>query len=113
LSRISGILAGRGFNIESLVVANTEVPDLSRMTLVLQGQASTVEQARKQLEDIIPVWAVLDYTHCRRIERELLLIKVSTIPEGYIELGSPENEALSLSASSSTPSGTAVILSKA
>ena len=62
LSRISGILAARGFNIDSLVVCNTEVEDLSRMTIVLQGQDGVVEQARRQLDDLVPVWAVLDYT---------------------------------------------------
>jgi acetolactate synthase small subunit len=80
LSRISGILAARGFNIDSLVVAKTDVPDLSRMTVVLRGQDTIIEQARRQLEDLVPVWAVLDYTHARVIERELLLIKVSNIP---------------------------------
>ncbi|KAF3907254.1 hypothetical protein ABW20_dc0106296 [Dactylellina cionopaga] len=62
LSRVSGILAARGFNIDSLVVCNTEVEDLSRMTIVLGGQDGVVEQARRQLEDLVPVWAVLDYT---------------------------------------------------
>jgi acetolactate synthase-1/3 small subunit len=85
LSRVSGILAGRGFNIESLVVAKTEVPDLSRMTIVVRGQEATVEQARRQLEDLVPVWAVLDYTGTRLLEREMLLIKVSTL--------GPEQEA--------------------
>merc|ERR1712014_100694 len=61
LSRVSGILAARGFNIDSLVVCSTEVQDLSRMTIVLQGQDGVVEQARRQLEDLVPVWAVLDY----------------------------------------------------
>jgi len=80
LSRVSGILAGRGFNIDSLVVAKTEVPDLSRMTIVLKGQSDSIEQCRRQVEDLVPVWAVLDYTNTKVIERELLLIKVSTIP---------------------------------
>lgn len=62
LSRVSGILAARGFNIDSLVVCKTEVEDLSRMTIVLNGQDGIVEQARRQLEDLVPVWAVLDYT---------------------------------------------------
>ncbi|KAJ3331650.1 hypothetical protein HDU76_002608 [Blyttiomyces sp. JEL0837] len=85
LSRVSGILAGRGFNIDSLVVAKTEVPDLSRMTVVLRGQATTIEQARRQLEDLVPVWAVLDYTHTRIVERELLLVKVSALPHEHFE----------------------------
>lgn len=53
LSRVSGILAGRGFNIDSLVVCRTEIRDLSRMCIVLSGQDSVVEQARRQLEDLV------------------------------------------------------------
>ncbi|CAG8742628.1 250_t:CDS:10, partial [Racocetra persica] len=79
LSRVSGILAGRGFNIDSLVVARTEVSDLSRMTIVLRGHDVIIEQARRQLEDLVPVWAVLDYTQTSIVERELLLVKVSIL----------------------------------
>ncbi|CAG8623475.1 8901_t:CDS:10 [Acaulospora morrowiae] len=78
LSRVSGILAARGFNIDSLVVASTEVADLSRMTIVLRGHNDVIEQARRQLEDLA-IWAVLDYTHTIIIERELLLIKLSIL----------------------------------
>jgi acetolactate synthase-1/3 small subunit len=87
LSRISGILAARGFNIDSLVVCSTEVSDLSRMTIVLQGLDGVVEQARRQLEDLVPVWAVLDYTSAALVQRELLLAKISILgPEVYEEL---------------------------
>ena len=87
LSRVSGILAARGFNIDSLVVCNTEVEDLSRMTIVLQGQDNVVEQARRQLEDMVPVWAVLDYTQAPLVQRELLLAKISILgPEFFQEL---------------------------
>ncbi|KAI8934215.1 acetolactate synthase, regulatory subunit [Plenodomus lindquistii] len=85
LSRVSGILAARGFNIDSLVVCNTEVEDLSRMTIVLQGQDGVIEQARRQLEDLVPVWAVLDYTQSPLVQRELLLAKVSTLGPEYFE----------------------------
>ncbi|KAK8180490.1 acetolactate synthase small subunit mitochondrial precursor [Phyllosticta capitalensis] len=85
LSRVSGILAARGFNIDSLVVCNTEVPDLSRMTIVLQGQDGVVEQARRQLEDLVPVWAVLDYTQAPLVQRELLLAKISILGPEYFE----------------------------
>lgn len=85
LSRVSGILAARGFNIDSLVVCNTEVDDLSRMTIVLQGQDGVVEQARRQLEDLVPVWAVLDYTSTPLVQRELLLAKVSILGPEYFE----------------------------
>ncbi|KAI0779743.1 acetolactate synthase [Fomes fomentarius] len=95
LSRVSGILAGRGFNIDSLVVCRTEIRDLSRMCVVLRGQDGVVEQARRQLEDLVPVWAVLDYTDTHCIERELLLAKVSILGPEYVEdqlLGGPTHE---------------------
>ncbi|GAW03316.1 conserved oligomeric golgi complex subunit 5-like [Lentinula edodes] len=85
LSRVSGILAGRGFNIDSLVVCSTEIRDLSRMCIVLSGQDGVVEQVRRQLEDLVPVWAVLDYTDTRTIARELLLVKVSILGPEYLE----------------------------
>ncbi|KAL4243923.1 acetolactate synthase small subunit family protein [Abortiporus biennis] len=95
LSRVSGILAGRGFNIDSLVVCRTEIRDLSRMSIVLRGQDGVVEQARRQLEDLVPVWAVLDYTYTHCIERELLLAKVSILGPEYVEeqfTGGPTHE---------------------
>jgi len=85
LSRVSGILAARGFNIDSLVVCNTEVEDLSRMTIVLTGQDGVVEQARRQLEDLVPVWAVLDYTSSALVQRELLLAKINILGPEYFE----------------------------
>ncbi|CZR59623.1 probable ACETOLACTATE SYNTHASE SMALL SUBUNIT PRECURSOR [Phialocephala subalpina] len=85
LSRVSGILAARGFNIDSLVVCNTEVEDLSRMTIVLSGQDGVVEQARRQLEDLVPVWAVLDYTTAPLVQRELLLAKINILGPEYFE----------------------------
>lgn len=96
LSRVSGILAARGFNIDSLVVCNTEVEDLSRMTIVLKGQDGVIEQARRQLEDLVPVWAVLDYSHTQIVERELLLAKVSLLgPEHFHELLAHHKEEMS------------------
>ena len=87
LSRVSGILAARGFNIDSLVVCTPVVEDLSRKTIVLTGQDGVVEQARRQLEDLVPVWAVLDYTNAPLVLRELLLLaKVSILgPEIFEE----------------------------
>ena len=82
---MSGILAARGFNIDSLVVCNTEVDDLSRMTIVLSGHDGVVEQARRQLEDLVPVWAVLDYTGAPLVQRELLLAKISIQGPEYFE----------------------------
>jgi len=95
LSRVSGILAGRGFNIDSLVVCRTEIRDLSRMCIVISGQDGVVEQARRQLEDLVPVWAVLDYTETRTISRELLLVKVSILGPEYLDdqlAGGPSHE---------------------
>ncbi|CAI5759297.1 unnamed protein product [Candida verbasci] len=87
LSSVSGTLAARGFNIDSLIVCNTEVKDLSRMTIVLKGQDGVVEQARRQIEDLVPVYAVLDYTNAEIIKRELLLARVSLLgPEYFQEL---------------------------
>lgn len=85
LSRLSGVLAARGFNIDSLVVCNTEIEDLSRMTIVLTGQDGVVEQARRQLEDLVPVWAVLDYSNSALVERELLLAKMNILGPEYFE----------------------------
>lgn len=93
LSRVSGILAARGFNIDSLVVCSTEVADLSRMTIVLTGQDGVVEQARRQLEDLVPVWAVLDYTEAALVQRELVLAKINILgPEYFQELWAHHRE---------------------
>ena len=105
LSRVSGILAARGFNIDSLVVCNTEVEDLSRMTIVLSGQDGVVEQARRQLEDLVPVWAVLDYTGAPLVQRELLLAKISMLgPEYFEEVLAHHREITEADASSLEPS---------
>lgn len=85
LSLISGTLAARGFNIDSLVVCNTEVKDLSRMTICLGGQDAVVEQARRQIEDLVPVYAVLDYTNAEIVKRELLLARISLLGPEYFE----------------------------
>ncbi|CAB4256555.1 similar to Saccharomyces cerevisiae YCL009C ILV6 Regulatory subunit of acetolactate synthase, which catalyzes the first step of branched-chain amino acid biosynthesis [Maudiozyma barnettii] len=85
LSRISGTLAARGFNIDSLVVCNTEVKDLSRMTIVLQGQDSIIEQARRQIEDLVPVYAVLNYTNSQMVKRELVLARISLLGSEYFQ----------------------------
>lgn len=93
LSSVSGTLAARGFNIDSLVVCNTEVKDLSRMTIVLGGQDAVVEQARRQIEDLVPVYAVLDYTNAEIVQRELLLARISLLgPEYFQDLIAAHNE---------------------
>jgi acetolactate synthase-1/3 small subunit len=81
LAHISGMLASRGYNIESLAVGETENPDVSRMTFVVVGDDSVLEQVRKQLEKIVTVVRVVDISAQDFIERDLMLIKVAT-PQG-------------------------------
>jgi acetolactate synthase-1/3 small subunit len=78
LAHISGMLASRNFNIESLAVGETEVPDFSRITFVVSGDDRTLDQIRKQLEKIITVVQVVDFSKQSYVERDLMLIKVST-----------------------------------
>jgi acetolactate synthase-1/3 small subunit len=78
LAHISGMLASRAFNIESLAVGATETPELSRMTFVLHGDEKTLDQVRKQLEKIVTVVRVIDFSKQNYVERDLMLIKVST-----------------------------------
>ncbi|MGO8750919.1 MAG: acetolactate synthase small subunit [Thermoguttaceae bacterium] len=77
LSHISGMLASRGYNIDSLTVGETEDPHLSRMTFVVVGDADVLEQVRKQLEKIVTVVRVDDISAQDYVERDLLLIKVA------------------------------------
>lgn len=84
ISRVADILQSKSFNIESLVAAHTTTPGLSRMTVALNGDENQIQQAKSELEELEPMWAVLDYTHTRLVERELLLMRVSTAgPEAY------------------------------
>ncbi len=76
LSRLVGLFSARGYNIESLCVARTEDPTLSRLTLMTEGNDATVEQIVKQLNKLVDVVKVIDLIQSRHIERELMLIKV-------------------------------------
>ena len=76
LSRVSGLFSGRGFNIESLCVAETSDPAISRMTLVTRGDDAIAEQIKKQLNKLINVIKVHDLTGTEYVEREMALIKV-------------------------------------
>jgi acetolactate synthase-1/3 small subunit len=80
LSHISGMLASRGYNIDSLAVGETEDPRLSRMTFVVVGDDSILEQVRKQLEKIVTVVRVDDVSSQDHVERDLMLIKVAAAP---------------------------------
>ncbi len=77
LSRVSGLFSARAFNIESLTVAPTEDPTVSRMTLVTNGSDAIVEQITKQLNKLVDVIKVVDLNDYRHIERELMLIKIA------------------------------------
>ncbi len=76
LSRVAGLFSARGYNIESLTVAVTEDPTLSRMTIVTSGSDEVIEQIIKQLNKLIDVVKVLDLNDGKFIERELMLVKV-------------------------------------
>lgn len=86
LSRISGLFSGRGFNIESLSVAETLDSGISRMTIVTRGDDKVIEQINKQLNKLINVIKVHDFTGEEHIERELALIKVSSNQEIRAEI---------------------------
>ncbi len=86
LAQISGMLASRGFNIDSLAVGETENPELSRMTFVVHGDDSTLEQARKQLDKIVTVVKVLDISAENFVERDLMLLKVTANPAQRTEI---------------------------
>jgi acetolactate synthase-1/3 small subunit len=77
LAHISGMLASRGYNIDSLAVGETEEPHLSRMTFVVVGDDRVLEQVRKQLEKIVTVVKVVDISSQDFVERDLMLLKVS------------------------------------
>jgi len=77
LSRVSGLFSGRGFNIESLNVAETLDPTISRMTLVTRGNDQIIEQIIKQLNKLVNVIKVIDLTGSEYVEREMALIKVA------------------------------------
>ena len=77
LSRVAGLFSARGYNIESLNVAITDDPTLSRMTLVTRGSEQIIEQIIKQLNKLIDVVKVMDISDHAHVERELMLVKVS------------------------------------
>lgn len=87
LSRIAGLFSGRGYNIESLSVAQTaENLDLSRVTMVTSGDEHIIEQIKKQLHKLINVITVSDLTEKKYVQRELILIKVHARPEQRAEI---------------------------
>jgi len=77
LARIAGLFSGRGFNIDSLSVGETEDPTVSRMTVVASGDDVVVEQIGKQLNKLVDTIKVVDLTEVEHVERELVLVKVA------------------------------------
>jgi acetolactate synthase I/III small subunit len=77
LAHVSGMLASRGFNIDSLAVGETEDHDISRMTFVVHGDDNVLDQVRKQLDKIVTVVRVDDISSANFVERDLMLIKLA------------------------------------
>lgn len=86
LSRIAGLFSARGFNIESLNVAETTDPDTSRITLVTSGDDWIIEQIIKRFNNMVNVIKVRDLTPLTRVEREMVLVKVETTKETRAEI---------------------------
>jgi acetolactate synthase I/III small subunit len=86
LSRVVGLFSARGYNIETLTVAPTEDPTLSRMTIVTGGSDDVIEQITKHLNRLIEVVKVVDLTEGEHIERELMLMKVRAVGKEREEL---------------------------
>ena len=80
LAHIAGLFSARAYNIDSLNVGETEDPDVSRMTIVVRGDDAIIEQVIKQLRKVISVIKVVDFSGRRYVERDLMLIKVTTPP---------------------------------
>jgi acetolactate synthase I/III small subunit len=86
LSRVAGLFSARGYNIESLTVAATEDPSLSRMTIVTAGSDEVIEQITKQLNKLVDVVKLQDLTEGSHIERELMLVKVKAVDQAREEV---------------------------
>ncbi len=86
LSRIAGLFSGRGFNIESLCVAETTEPNVSRLTIVTKANLPVIEQIKKQLNKLINVIKVHELTGSKYVEREMALIKVQAKAEYRAEI---------------------------
>ena len=86
LGRITGLFSARGFNIESLCVAETEDPSMSRITLVTEGDENVLEQVHKQLNRLIDVIKVVDLNEEPHVDRELVLVKVTAEGEMRAEV---------------------------
>ncbi|MFC5678227.1 acetolactate synthase small subunit [Aeromicrobium endophyticum] len=81
LARVSSLFMRRGFNIESLAVGQTEIPEISRMTIVVNVDELPLEQVTKQLNKLVNVLKIVELDSTHAVERELMLIKVKTDPQ--------------------------------
>lgn len=86
LNRMASLFRRRNFNIDSIAVGHSEQPDLSRMTIVVDGDAAKVEQVRKQLDKVVDVVKIFDITEDKIVARELALIKVKATPSTRSEV---------------------------
>lgn len=86
LARISGLFSGRGFNIDTLNVAPTHDPALSRITVVVRGDDTVLDQINKQLVKLINVIEVVDFKEGQAVERELVLIKIKADSRSRTEI---------------------------
>ncbi len=86
LARVAGLFSRRGFNIESLTVGRTESHDVSRMTIVVDGDDQLIEQVSKQLHKLIDVIKVRDITDEEHVDRDLVMVKVNADPSQRVEI---------------------------
>ena len=86
LSRVTGLISRRGFNIDSLSVGPTEDPTMSRITIIVKADDVAYEQITKQLHKLVSVYKISDLTKESAIERELVLFKVNASPERRNEI---------------------------
>jgi acetolactate synthase I/III small subunit len=86
LARVAGLFSRRGFNIESLAVGTTEVPHISRMTIVVDAAQQPLEQVTKQLNKLVHVLKIVELEPARAVEREMQLVKVAVEPNNRGEV---------------------------
>lgn len=96
LAQVASMFAARGFNIDSLVVGRTENAELSRMTIVVNGDAAVLEQVRKQLAKLVAVVKVVDYHNVPFVERDLMLVQVTTRGESESQAAIKRSQVIEL-----------------
>ncbi len=86
LARVAGLFSGRGFNIESLCVAETLDPSISRMTIVTRGNEQVIEQITKQLNKLVDIVKVVDFFGSDYVDREMIMVKVTSESSSRAEI---------------------------